>query len=520
MYKCPNCAGNLVYDISTKKLHCTHCGTFMEICELPEEKEAEEHVDEYKVTVFTCPYCGGEILTQDTTAATFCSFCGSSTLLDTRVSNEKRPSYIIPFEKTIEDCKESYKRLMKRAIYAPSELKKMENIDKFRGIYMPYGVYSLYENKRIRFQGSTRKRKWNYVYHDLYCFDTDIVKDYDGLAFDLASSFADDLSISIAPFDMEDKKEFSPAYLSGFYADINDVPADIYNVDVKSIVVEDVTRKIMSDKILKKYAFTEEELYKNFVPLSVQSEYVLLPVWFLACQKDNRVTYAVVNGQTGKAGADLPIDMKKIMFGTVLTTFPIALLLNLLFTVTPKTLLWVVIILILLFEGILMTQLLRVRCEEEGMNDKGIKINRYNKRNSFKEEEVQIKKHIKSKKNKELIEFIFLLAFFFLFELSLLTYIILFLVGLFLVVSYFSKIRLIIKTKMKEKKLLYPPLLGMLLALVTLIFKPVNDIYYYITVILSLPTLVYSTKNIIKLYNRFVTRKLPFFNTRGGDQNA
>lgn len=105
MYQCPNCAGNLKFDIARQKLFCEYCETTVDPYDVYKEKDAEENSDEYEVTIFTCPQCGGEIISEDTTAATFCSFCGAATILDSRVSKERRPAHIVPFTKTKEDCK-------------------------------------------------------------------------------------------------------------------------------------------------------------------------------------------------------------------------------------------------------------------------------------------------------------------------------------------------------------------------------------------------------------------------------
>ncbi len=69
MYECPNCAGNLKFDIARQQLHCEYCGTMMDPYQVSGERDAEEKAGEYEVTVFTCPQCGGEILSEDTTAA-------------------------------------------------------------------------------------------------------------------------------------------------------------------------------------------------------------------------------------------------------------------------------------------------------------------------------------------------------------------------------------------------------------------------------------------------------------------
>ena len=126
MYECPNCAGNLKFDISRQQLFCEYCGTQVDPYGYEKKRDAQEAEplsEEYEVTVFTCPQCGGEILSEDTTAVTFCSFCGASTILDSRISRERRPGYIIPFTRTREDCRAAYGKMLRRAIFAPKSLK-------------------------------------------------------------------------------------------------------------------------------------------------------------------------------------------------------------------------------------------------------------------------------------------------------------------------------------------------------------------------------------------------------------
>ena len=57
-------------------------------------------------------------------------------------------------------------------------------------------------------------------------------------------------------------------------------------------------------------------------------ELALLPVWFLSYRNGDRVSYAVVNGQTGKAAADLPVDGKRYLAGSLLLAVPLFFLLN------------------------------------------------------------------------------------------------------------------------------------------------------------------------------------------------
>lgn len=128
MYECPNCGGNLKYSISKEMLLCNHCDTTINPYDITKEEDAEEST-EYDVTVFTCPQCGGEILSMDETAATFCSFCGSSTILNSRLSKERRPVKIVPFCKTKTMCKNAYMKLVKKFPFIPADAKDEQCID-------------------------------------------------------------------------------------------------------------------------------------------------------------------------------------------------------------------------------------------------------------------------------------------------------------------------------------------------------------------------------------------------------
>ena len=104
MLSCPNCGGNLKFDIPSQQLSCEHSHTLFDPYDFDgktsDAEESKTFDGDYEVTIFTCPQCGGEILSTDNAAAGFCSFCGASTILYSRISHEKRPNYIIPFQKT------------------------------------------------------------------------------------------------------------------------------------------------------------------------------------------------------------------------------------------------------------------------------------------------------------------------------------------------------------------------------------------------------------------------------------
>ena len=298
MYNCPNCAGNLVFDIASQKLKCEYCSTLLDPYEYQKGQDAEES-DMFGVTVYTCPQCGGEIMTTNVTAAGFCTYCGASTILDSRMRDEKRPAHIIPFARTKEDCRKSYSSLVRRALFSPREFRDPEFLDRFRGIYIPYWVYNYDFKGDLRLKGSKTYRRGDYKITDHYSMTGEVDARYHGLTYDASSSFDDTVA--------------SLERLSGV-PEYKNAGADMPTADEFKNQMKNSTMELSVEEPACAY----------------------LPVWFLTYRKNDRVAYAVMNGSTGKITADLPVDGRKYLLGSIFLAVPIFAILAFLLTMTGQ----------------------------------------------------------------------------------------------------------------------------------------------------------------------------------------
>lgn len=566
MYECPGCAGNLKFDIAKQKLYCEHCGMSLSPYEVQKEQDAEEQKDAYEVTVFTCPQCGGEIISEDTTAATFCSFCGAATILDSRVSRERRPVQIIPFQKTKEDCRQSYAKMMRRAIFAPKELKDAAHIEKFRGIYMPYWVYSFEKSGGASFPGTKTYRRGDYVYTSHYELNCDIEESYKGLTYDASASFDDNLSEAIAPFDLRKGKEFTPSFLSGFYADTSDVNSFVYVNDAEDMVTEDGSERLSKSPACRKYSVLPYHLKNAVRPTKRETELAMFPVWFLAYRNKDRVSYAVVNGQTGKAAAEIPMDPKKYLLGSAILTLPIFFLLNLFFTVTPTKSLWAAIFMAVISLLISNVQLSKLFARAAGIQDKGlasvqpipenigevIEEERLRRGEKWRREQEEKENFFGGRIFRILRPILLMIVLMSLMQ-TLLPFLLMTVIAgrrssgfmgtmqiFFMVIFMFVLVSLVSRLgkngksrsagnvkkirymgNLKEKMpVLWKPLAGILAGILLLMFQPVHDWFYYIGGILCAGMVLWAFLDIIHQHNELTTRKLPQFNRRGGDGNA
>ncbi|MBD5525824.1 MAG: hypothetical protein HDR04_15675 [Lachnospiraceae bacterium] len=548
MYECPNCGSNLKFDIASQQMLCSYCSTTVDPYSIQSDHDAEES-REYDVTIFTCSQCGAELLSEDTTAATFCSFCGSTAILDSRIGKGHRPVHIIPFSKTKEDCKASYAKMMRRAIFAPKELKDEENIEKFRGIYMPYWVYSFEKKGQITFRGSESRQKGDYLITKHYDIVSDVDAAYEGISYDAAASFSDDLSGAISPYDMKSGKPFTPSYLSGFYADVSDVDSSVYEQEAEELAVEDCFSKLANDSICSRYHVKDQKnaysLRNALRPKCTAAESAMFPVWFLSYRKGDRVAYAVVNGQTGKAAADLPVDRRKYVIGSLLLAIPLFIILNLRFTIRPNVALILSALLAFVCALISFSQMSRIREKETRENDRGYVYSKQeNSRHANKTgvddswvNYAEIGQRKPSKKSGSSIKILQIMigAMIFTFVMPFVMVFVAFRGGnavaltavfiIFFVLAYIiSTDRLqqsIQKGSFKESlPVLVKPGAAILLSIVIIIWNPVSDLYYYGGAVISMGAVIWTLMDIIGRYNMLTTRRLPQFNRWGGDENA
>lgn len=524
MYECPNCGGNLKFEIYSQKLFCAYCDTKLEPEAVTKETDTLEN-DCFEVNVFICPQCGGRMISGDNDATAFCSYCGAANILSTRISQEKRPKYIIPFKRSKEDCKRAYEKRVRQAIFAPKELRDPKFIDSFRGIYMPYWLYHFTQKGKVAFKGQTYTKERHYRCTDFFTLFGDLDAEIQGLSHDASSSFYDLLSQELAPYDTEALKCFTPSYLSGFYADVPDVNPETYLETAKEAINTDTFQRICEEPLFKKHNIRKDVPPDNLSEIMhtkcMSMDSAMYPVWFLSYRNKDRVAYAAVNGQTGKVAMDLPVDPKRYLGFSLLLAVPIFVLLNLFVTLRPPTLLAICCIVAIIAASIFRRELSTLQARETYSDDKGMKV-----------------KHkwstIPNRKRKIKIQFAYASS-----AMTLVTLVrivgrmvweeaphIIWLIIWLLILVFIAVIcvgGLIKRANTSDAK----GGLGLILPLITVgigavigIRNPVSDLWYYSSTALILTSVVFSIIDIIKNYNRLALRRLPQFDKKGGDDRA
>ena len=345
MAKCPGCGAQLRFDIKEQKLLCDYCGAKLDPYDYDRKytnKDAkkvndemagymenqagkkQEETDTFTVTVYTCPNCGGEIISTSNSATEVCTYCGAQVMLEQKEGSSIRPELIVPFSKDRDELRKICARKMKKAIFAPKALRDPSSISSFRGIYMPFWLYKAARNDKLSAKGTRQYSKGDYDYTDYYDISATADAVYDGIAFDSASSFEDAISAAIAPYPAVDTKPFTPSFISGFYADVSDVPESVYQEKAIEAAEDDLYDALANEPQIDPMSL--EKSGEFFTGQDIQAKSALLPVWFMAYRKKDRVAYAVINGDTGKMALDMPVDPARYLLFSLITAVPIFLL--------------------------------------------------------------------------------------------------------------------------------------------------------------------------------------------------
>ena len=525
-FRCPHCGGESQYDPKDGKIICEYCDSVITVEEYQNETVRR---GTFTVNELTCSQCGAVIYSTDNTVATFCSYCGSSVLLESRIVEEKRPNYIIPFKIKQEHASGLYRDKIHRILLAPDWMEEEATVEKFRGIYMPYHLFRFtydgtWEGEGTNFRIETENRK-KYDVTRTYHVGTSVAVDYKDIPVDASASFPDGMGRAVCPYYAKDMVEFKEPYLAGFYADRADVDPEIYMNKYETLVKMDMsTKKELSTGGI---SVPTGEVMEG-IELKGESSSALFPVWFMSHKNKDKISYAAINGATGEVVADIPIDFKKYLVAGVIVAGLFSIILNFFIALTPNKLMTACSILSLIMFFVANKLYNQTYRRSKHLDDAG-----YIGKDQDKLRKVKVRK-IGSSIAKIVVTTIAIIFFSsFLMMLSdeflalyiiISTFLPLISVG-YIVVSVVRTAkgsRGVIKRKNAPwyYKLLVigKPLLAMLINLYIAAKHPVEDIYYYVAAIIGIVLLILTAFDLVRAQNKYTMRDLPLFTEKRGGE--
>ncbi len=332
MYGCPGCGSMMTFDIASQMLKCGRCER-TESIEEADRREARHAGSNFSVDVLTCPTCGAQIRTMNTAQAAFCSYCGASVMLEQQTAEMEAPDTVAPFKVTREECFAKYQELVKKSLCADRRLKKDVKPESFRGIYVPHYVYEAAVRGETVLEGHETKGNDTYYYNTTVALD----HEFSNILHDASREMPDAMSEKIARVEAQDFRPFSPAYLSGYYADIPDTEKDAYIPFAKAEAVRLGLKDVMED-LEGGYHYSTSEAEKKLVKMAKAkcTGRTLVPVWFMSIRSKGRLLYAIQNGVTGEMTADMPMDIPRFGLIALIAAIPLFFLFNSFLTLRPE----------------------------------------------------------------------------------------------------------------------------------------------------------------------------------------
>ncbi len=325
--KCPSCGAPIHFNPSLGKWKCDYCNSEFELADMQKHNNASASAHHSKSDVddkvsyvsYKCKNCGAEIVADEQTAATFCLYCGNTAILKSKLSGKFSPDYIIPFKTEKEAAIKAFTNLSKGRPFVPKDFNNKENIEKIRGVYIPFWLYSLDIAGSVNFNGII-SRSWTsgnrrYTKTDYYKLYRTGSMEFEKIPVDGSTRFDNNIMNSIEPFNYNELVPYNHAYLSGFFAERYDISGDVVLGEAVSRAIESAKLKMLSDAP----RYSGKTIFENTLRSEVEkTEYALLPVWMVSVKYNDKYYIFAMNGQTGEFIGDIPLDKKKVWTWTIL----------------------------------------------------------------------------------------------------------------------------------------------------------------------------------------------------------
>lgn len=351
-YQCPSCTGPLHFVGTSGKLECDYCGSDFEVEQIEQiYREKEERAAKAKALAdgsaaqtagdgvahneaanvwqtgtettdwgegsegmksYNCPSCGAEMICDANTAAGCCPYCGNQTVIPGQFSGSLKPEFVVPFKTDKGQAKAALERHYKGKILLPKSFANENHIEDIQGVYVPFWMFDGKAVGRMEFDASksTRHIRGNVEVTTTkhYVLYRDGSLEFEKVPVDASKRMPDGHMDSIEPFDYNELKPFSMAYMPGFLADRYDVKADACCGRMEERCAETLESELAATT--GSYD-TKSVRNKDIRVQRGDVHYAMMPVWMLATKWQNQNFLFAMNGQTGRLVGDLPVDWGK-----------------------------------------------------------------------------------------------------------------------------------------------------------------------------------------------------------------
>ncbi|MBR5112749.1 MAG: hypothetical protein IK097_04925, partial [Clostridia bacterium] len=431
------------------------------------------------------------------------------------------------FKKTKEDIEKAFGNYIKGKLFVPDDYKTHSGENSFRGVYIPHYNYTVgYKPGTVVVEGHRDFDEGNKHHHMTFANEvTTGGGESENIVRDASAAFDDNLAAAIAPYSHSEAAPFREGYLGDFYADIPSVDPGTYDEEVTEEAVDEMKEEIERANNHKdmEFDYDDDKLAARVEKAGVRAD--LYPVWFMTHKmRNNRVAYAVANGQTGKMAMDLPVSRSKFFIGVSLVTVILFAAFILIFGyMTPGTLTGICSLLLAVSLVVLTVCAFRIHKRESSIISGKSKTDKISSEAAKRKE--KIVKKAKNAASFSSIVTIFIMA---VYSMSILKAVripsmnaAVFLCGAALLIAAgaFIAMLFLIRSDDSLNIILINGISSVLFiaaCLVLTVKNPFNDRYYAGAALISQLIVIVNCLSVIGLFDRLCTHPAPDFFTRKG----
>ena len=327
-YQCPNCGAELFFDADKQAFSCEFCFSSFSKEEIDtsgaEERAkatAEEnddfcsHMNEYH-----CPSCGADVVADESTAADVCAYCHNPILLVGRLSGQKKPHKVIPFQYGKEEAEQKFLTFARKKWFVPRDFFSKGTAEKIQGIYYPFWVTDADTDSTLDGIGERRRvyRIGDTEYTEISKFAVHRGGDihFEDIVSSALSEADKTMLEGVLPYPSSALVEFSMPYLSGYVAKKRDIERETLAPEVRKRM-EGYAETLLRGTAVGYHTFMVTK--KQVEVKHSHWDYSLLPIWMLTYHKNGKHYTFAMNGHTGKIYGELPISYARlaILFGSL-----------------------------------------------------------------------------------------------------------------------------------------------------------------------------------------------------------
>lgn len=340
-FACEQCGAVLSFAPGTSELACSYCGHRNRIVEAPVELVEQalapalrDHAGEpppSSPVPAKCAACGAAFEFPPPAFAGPCPFCGKPVVVDPGPYRSLAPQGVLPFLIGDQEARRLVGDWLKGLWFAPSGVaEQARGPSRLHGAYLPHWTFdshtttayvgrrgdvyyvtqyvdTIVDGRRVRKPTQVPKIRWRAA-------SGIVVRRFDDVLVPAGGGVPEHLVEALEPWDLDGMRPFTADYLSGFDAELYQLPVDQgferAQALMRAVIEQDIRHDIGGDQqsIERMQVAHEGTSFKH----------VLLPVWVAAFQFLGKPYRFVVNGRTGEVHGERPWSAWKIAGAVVL----------------------------------------------------------------------------------------------------------------------------------------------------------------------------------------------------------